>query len=655
MERFAEAEELYREALQIGLTVLGENHPDVALVRSNLASLCVVTGHPLDALPLMMQATAAEQTMLVDLCSIGSEADVMVYRKQIGATDDALLSLVAKYLTDSAEAIRAAFTLVLRRKALGLDLQMARRRAALQSQNKDLLAMLAKADVLGMKISRATLTGPRSGTLNAHVRQLEQWKSQKEELEAELAHKLPPVNLAQELGRVDVESVSKALPKNAALVEFVRFDEFDFFARQAPLESRWLPPRYLAFVLCADEVDKINMIDIGGVDSIDRQIGSFRTAITGRQRGREIEAMQQSLSANTDANLHGKRLRESILDKILGAVGKRQRILLATDGGLTCLPFQVLPSASGGTLIDVYEISYLSCGRDVLRSGASTNRDVTSSLIVADPDFDLQNVGAAGTVTQEPSQVPKLRFERLPGTRIEGQRIAEMLGDAEIWLDRKALKVPLKKKRSPYVLHLATHGLLLRRPTEQLYDRGLPEFNPPNLLTAATIGPLVELAKRDMFAQAGVLLDDPLSRSGLALSGVNTWLADGDLDPDADDGLLTAVDVSSLDLLGTEMVVLSACETGLGEARSGEGVFGLRRAFVLAGARSLIMSLWRVPDFETQDLMVDFYRRVLAGTERSEALRQAQLAMKAKYPDPFYWGAFICEGEPGPLSSISGP
>src|SRR6185503_10983470 len=92
--------------------------------------------------------------------------------------------------------------------------------------------------------------------------------------------------------------------------------------RQAPLESRWLPPRYLAFVLCADEVDKINMIDIGGVDSIDRQIGSFRTAITGRQRGREIEAMQQSLSANTDANLHGKRLRESILDKIVGAVGK---------------------------------------------------------------------------------------------------------------------------------------------------------------------------------------------------------------------------------------------------------------------------------------------------------------------------------------------
>jgi CHAT domain-containing protein len=88
---------------------------------------------------------------------------------------------------------------------------------------------------------------------------------------------------------------------------------------------------------------------------------------------------------------------------------------------------------------------------------------------------------------------------------------------------------------------------------------------------------------------------------------------------------------------------------GLGEARIGEGVFGLRRAFVLAGAKTLVMSLWKVPDQQTQELMEDFYRRILAGEPRSEALREAQLAMKARYPHSRYWGAFVCQGDPGPL------
>ena len=107
--------------------------------------------------------------------------------------------------------------------------------------------------------------------------------------------------------------------------------------------------------------------------------------------------------------------------------------------------------------------------------------------------------------------------------------------------------------------------------------------------------------------------------------------------------------MTGLDLLDTELVVLSACETGLGEVRIGEGVFGLRRSFVLAGARTLVMSLWKVPDRQTQELMEEFYRRVLAGEPRADALRKAQMSIRAGYPDPFYWGAFICQGEPGPL------
>src|SRR5262249_35670423 len=113
-----------------------------------------------------------------------------------------------------------------------------------------------------------------------------------------------------------------------------------------------------------------------------------------------------------------------------------------------------------------------------------------------------------------------------------------------------------------------------------------------------------------------------------------------------------AEDVTSLDLLATELVVLSACETGLGQVHVGEGVFGLRRAFVLAGAKTLVMSLWKVPDEPTRELMKDFYGRLLAGDGRAKALRQAQLALRAKYPGPYYWGAFICQGDPSPLGTV---
>jgi CHAT domain-containing protein len=112
---------------------------------------------------------------------------------------------------------------------------------------------------------------------------------------------------------------------------------------------------------------------------------------------------------------------------------------------------------------------------------------------------------------------------------------------------------------------------------------------------------------------------------------------------------LTAEDVTAMDLSSTQLVVLSACETGLGDILVGEGVFGLRRAFVLAGAQTPVMSLWKVPDKQTKDLMIAFYTHLLAGKPKAQALREAQLIMKEQYPDPYYWGAFICQGNPGPL------
>jgi CHAT domain-containing protein len=147
---------------------------------------------------------------------------------------------------------------------------------------------------------------------------------------------------------------------------------------------------------------------------------------------------------------------------------------------------------------------------------------------------------------------------------------------------------------------------------------------------------------------------DPMLRSGLALAGANVSSQGASPDVDVQDGILTAADVSGLDLLDTELVVLSACETGLGEAHAGEGVYGLRRAFVIAGARTLVMSLWQVPDDQTKELMVDFYQRLMIGRPRADALREAQLALKSRWPDPWLWGAFICQGDSGAIVGRAG-
>jgi CHAT domain-containing protein len=225
-------------------------------------------------------------------------------------------------------------------------------------------------------------------------------------------------------------------------------------------------------------------------------------------------------------------------------------------------------------------------------------------------------------------------FESLQGTRAEGKRIAELFGVAPL-LRAGVLETPVKRNRSPRILHIASHGFFL---PDARRDRDKVQLE---------LGTIVEPGGKGLSRLAH--LENPLLRSGLALAGANTWLARGELPEEAEDGLLTAEDVTGMDLLATELAVLSACETGLGEVHVGEGVYGLRRAFVLAGVKTLVMSLWKVPDQQTQELMENFYQRLLKGQPRAEALRKAQLAIRERYPNPLYWGAFVSQGNPAPL------
>jgi CHAT domain-containing protein len=410
------------------------------------------------------------------------------------------------------------------------------------------------------------------------------------------------------------------------------------------------------------------MINLGEADRIDQMISMWRVSITHEAESRHVSRTKQPGQTRSPGMSAGIDLRAAVFDPLLAAIKECKRLIIAPDGDLTRLSFEVLPTGDERYLIDEYQISYLSTGRDLLRIGSTTSDQSTPPVVVADPDFDLELDSTASTTARkgdDKRQVSRvlrqsgLYFNRLPGTRLEGTRIARMLGIHPL-SGKSALESSLKERHSPRIVHLATHGFFLKylkpvllTPEDFSVGMVIKPADPQHRIMVldgimATSTEFVDASHEDEFSRlSGQGLENPMLRSGLALAGANTWLNGGLLPPEAEDGILTAEDVSGMDLWATELVVLSACETGLGEVQVGEGVFGLRRAFILAGAKTLVMSLWKAPDQQTQQLMIDFYERILSGQSHSAALRAAQLAIKAKDRDPFYWGAFICQGDPG--------
>jgi CHAT domain-containing protein len=531
--------------------------------------------------------------------------------------------------------------MVLRRKALTAELLAAQRDALLEGRYPHLEEKIERLRTLRAQIGQKQLAGPGTEGLQAHRQQLSTWTAQRERLEAELAGEIPEISLQIRLRAVDRRAVAQALPEGSALVEFVRTEVYDFQPSDGPADARWKAPIYLAFILHAGQPDHVYMVRFGQAESIDRSIADLRLAITGE---RDV-ALADTPADQIRRNSLLSQLGAILFEPLLPALGECRRLLIAPDGDLTLLPFEALILDGDRYVIDDYQISYLSTGRDVLRFASRSNGSPGEALVVADPDFDLEaEIPTDDPLESHPSGWPLedlqragFPLRRLPGTRQEGTQLGQLLGVQPLTGDQ-ALESHLKTQRSPLILHIASHGFFLP-------DRGR---------TGDVQKSSVEGMISEDWARLNCLshLSNPLLRSGVVLAGANTWFRNGELPPQAEDGLLNAEDVSGLDLLDTELVVLSACETGLGDVHAGEGVFGLRRSFVLAGAKTLLMSLWKVPDWETQQLMVDFYRRILAGQPRSAALRDAQLALKDSHPDPLYWAAFICQGDPGPLAHL---
>ncbi len=338
------------------------------------------------------------------------------------------------------------------------------------------------------------------------------------------------------------------------------------------------------------------------------------------------------------------------------ALKEKNHIYLAPDGIYNQISLNTLRNPDKDTyVLDEYQIQIVSNTKDVInqKSKKKQNINYSNSLLMGYPDYNekkiegLELASSDGSEATDTRALPKKRgflrgflrggqgIAQLPGTKVEVESIDQILKEnnksVDLKIDKDADEEVLKaingETFSPSIVHIATHGYF-----QNIFDED--NDSTESVLRSKELNPL---------ALSGLLLSGAtFSQTDLITEkAIDAWEHNEVLE----DGNLTAYEAMNLNLFNTDMVILSACETGLGVVQNGEGVYGLQRAFQTAGAKTVVMSLWKVDDRATQDFMIEFYREYFATSDKRKAFYNAQIKLREKYPEPYYWGAFVMIGE----------
>ncbi|WP_438017269.1 CHAT domain-containing tetratricopeptide repeat protein [Sorangium sp. So ce315] len=609
-KQYGRAQASFQRALSLLQQALGPEHPRVAECASSLEGLALAQGKLREALPMRLAAVSAEDRHLTRLLTSGAEREKLAFLGRLERSTSETISLHAISAPKNDEAAALALTTILRRKARALDAMagsLASLRRSMTRQDQALLDRLGEIDA---ELSARAYRDPPGQ--RARVQALVE---EREGVEAEVSRRSAAFRAEQR--PVLLAEVQAAIPDDAALIELFAYRPYQPRARQ---RDRLGEPRYVAYVLRRKGAPAF--ADLGEVKAIDAAAEELRRALSDPSRD------PTRLARGMDAQL---------MAKVRPLLGPARKLLISPDGALSLLPFGALIDEDQRSLLERYEITYITTGRDLLRLTAPAEPG-QELVVIADPAFD--GGASAPPFGKEPCgwdcepprgvDLSRLRFLPLPGTAKEAAAVGAKLTGARVLTGASATEGAVKGLARPRLLHIATHGFFL------------PAASAPQQAQARHG---LDAVERAAVAASVSEVDSALLRSGLAFAGANVRESGGD------DGVLTAAEVTGLDLSGTQLVVLSACDTGVGEPSHGEGVQGLRRALVIAGAETQVMSLWRIGDQATRHLMTAYYDRLVSGRTRSDALREAQLSLKGQ-PDtahPYYWAAFIVSGNGGPL------
>lgn len=618
MGRLERAEWLYRQALTSTVEMHGPDHPEVSELLLHLASTKILCAEIPQALALVGRAVALSEKLLITQGIVLPGSRLDLYLNSMRYQNDFIYSLLAQH----------GGRLEVRQMALQVSLLHMGRSASEESGRSHLLHNRLSEEErrlfeqLRDRRERAAnlalhMVGELEGQEFAKAQQkITQLEKDIEQLAQTLTQRTVGLR-SQSLPDPPtmMNRVAAALDSDSILLQIVEYQPIDFH-RQRPVQRNML--RYGILSLTHD--GQIESADLGDAGEIDQIIRSALQAIS-RPDSKPLPVLQAAY--------------RKIFLPILPLIGKRRHLVVVPDGQFNVLPLALLHDGSD-YLHDSYLIRYLTSGLDLLQNGA-TFQPATTAVVFADPAFE-QRPGDSTLLTGRQRHVRLLTLpalKPLPGARKEAEAIRALWPNAQVLMGTAATDSALLHVQAPPILHVATHSLF-----------GIKQEVPVLATSRAfeTRGRL-DVAQR--------IPTNPLLRSGLALAGIsNRRTARLVEELELPDGLVTAQELAGINLWGTQLVVLSACDSGNGDIERGHGVYGLRRAVLTAGAQTLVTSLWQVDDEATQALMEQYYQRLHRGVGRAEALRQAALEVRKQHDHPYFWGAFISIGQVGPLQGI---
>jgi CHAT domain-containing protein len=573
-------------------------HPDLATSLNNQGFLLLAQGEYDKALPYCEQALATFEDLADAFLATASEAEALNHLASLPFMRDAYLSVSRRLpLTEG-----ASYAHVWRGKA-AVARALERRHQALALSADPACADLAR-DLIECRQALARLLLAPAGSQRDLPERVQKLTDRKEDLERQLARKAPVFKELRERDRLSHADLLKKLPARAAFVDFLRYYRIERApGARGKAGERWTAS-YLAYVLRPGR--PVRRVELGPAQPIEEAVSEWR---------RDIKAGKPGAAAAT------------LRKRVWGPVAEHlpadtETVFLAPDGELTALPWAALPGAKPGTVLleEPFTLALVPHGRFLL----------DRLLAAPPPDREAGLLLAVGTVQYDkaPRPVEKPRgplaldrgpelggksvtYEELPGTERELQQVLDLAGKRDTLVRRGAEagsgRLLLDLPRARWA-HLATHGFFADRRFRSALQLDESDYK----------------GRRDRVRgyqeRVGAGARNPLVLSGLALAGANL--------PERDDGILTAEALAGLQLPNLDLVVLSACETGLGDVAGGEGVFGLQRAFHIAGGKNVVASLWRVDDEATAALMSLFYRKLWQeGKPAPLALKEAQLAL----------------------------
>ncbi len=589
--RHADAEPLYRRSLEIAERHWGPEHPETAAARVKLMQFHLMQGQQAEAESLVVLDIAATLVRWRRTLAYFSERENLEFQRRerplfhAGNQGSGTLAAEAQ----------------LRFKGAVLEAMNARRVAEAQlSATEAGRRLLAEREELGARYRQAYLS---KGGQDEEVKSLQ---SRLEELDKE-ATILLGSGEGEALLTISLAKTQAALGADQALVE-----SFRYIHMEGPDQFEY---RYASTVI-ASSGDPV-FVSHGEAESIESAIRRYRAHLDGSDTDAAPETLREA-----EATLHAR-----LIAPLEEHLAPGQTVIFSPDAQLHFIPLGLLRDADGGAFAEKHEVRYVSSGRDLVKGvssrkasgrkafalGNPTYRDNAPMLALAEAEEDANKNTLASNLRAGMGQSSgSIQFRPLPGTAREVGGLSTLLQSSGYQVNtlsgKNATEQAVKQNMAGHdIIHLATHGFFLNE-----------------LKTGSeSVGP--RSGQEDQGSQATV--QNPMFRSGLALAGAqstfNLW-KNGQIPPPAADGVLLAAELTGIDLRGTDLVVLSACETAAGESLDGEGVMGLRRALNAAGATNVVMTLWPVDDAATVEVMEVFYQKYLSGIPAAKAMAETQ-------------------------------